>query len=396
MARIVKRTGSRGDISYLIRVSCGYTAAGHQITKSMTWHPEPGMTQRQMQRGAQCAALDFERRVHGGEIPETRGIRMCDFCREYMELKAPQLSPTMRGYYRRVIEDMILPELGHMKLADIRPLHVQHFITSLEERPRRGVKGEHLSAASVHRYFTVLKSVMAAADKLGYIASNPTVSSRLNLPPIDEPEVEVFSERECAAMLSALEEEPLMWQLLINLAVVTGARRGELCALRWENIDTERRSVRICGSSYRLKGGQVQVKSPKTRKSVRTVTFDEYCGQLLLRWRDEQLRLSALPDAPGHDEGWVFTDSTGGPIDPVRPTEWFAQFQKRHGIPYHKFHSLRHTSGTLLLTRGTNIKTVASRLGHTQLSTVNRYVHSLESADMAAAASFDRMRRNAL
>lgn len=394
MARIIKRTGKNGDIAYLIRVSCGYDAAGKQITKSTTWHPPAGMAGRQAEREAERAAFEFERSVRGAGAENLTNIKLCDFCQDYMEMKRPLLSPTVYIDYQRVINELILPTLGHMRVRDIRPVHVQRFVGVLQNTPRRGKSGQPLSASSVHRYFTVLKSIMAAAYKLGYTDTNPTASARLTLPPVDEPEVAVFTEDECAQLLEALEDEPLMWRLFINLAVVTGARRGELCAFRWENIDLRRQSIRIVASNYRLSGGEVQTKTPKTKKSVRTVTFDEYCAVLLRKWREEQEAARNRMEDAWQEGGWVFTRADGSPVVPVSTSEWFEHFQKRHGIPHHKFHSLRHTSGTLLLLRGTNIKTVASRLGHTQLTTVNRYVHALEQADIAAAASFDALRRD--
>ena len=87
-------------------------------------------------------------------------------------------------------------------------------------------------------------------------------------------------------------------------------------------------------------------------------------------------------------EGYLFTQWNGKQMNPQTPTRQFAKFLDRHGIPHRKFHALRHTSATLLLANGTNIKTVASRLGHTQLSTTNRYVHALRDADEAAAQTF--------
>ena len=394
MARIVKRTGKKGDTAYLIRVSCGYDAAGKQITKSMTWHPSPGMSAKQMEREVAKVALDFERSICGGEVSAMNHMKLCDFCIDYMAMKEPLLSPSVYRYYQDVIDRHIIPAMGHMRLKDIRPVHVQAFITRLQNHPCRNDPDKRLATSSIHRYFTVLKSIMATAYKLDYTASNPTDSAKLTLPLIDEPEVAVFSESEAARMLAALETEPLMWQVLINLAVVTGARRGELCAFRWENIDMERRIVRIVGSNYRLAGGDVQTKAPKTKKSVRTVSFDAYCAMLLQQWKEEQAVLRRKSGGVWQDGGWVFTRSDGGAINPVTPTNWFTHFQRRHGISHHKFHSLRHTSGTLLLLRGTNIKTVASRLGHTQLSTVNRYVHALEEADIAAAATFDLLRQS--
>ena len=394
MARIEKRTGKKGDVSYLIRVSCGYDATGKQITKSKTWRPHPELSPRQVEKEVSAVALDFERSIRQGDVCEMSSIKLCDFCKEYLAVKEALFSPSVYLYYQTVIDQRILPTLGHMRVRDIRPLHVQHFISFLQNQPLRQDTEKHLSPASVHRYFTVLRSIMAMAYKLGYCASNPTESAKLTLPTIEEPEVAVFSESEAARMLAALETEPLMWQVLINLAVVTGARRGELCAFRWENIDLERRKVRIVGSNYRLSGSSVQTKAPKTKKSVRTVSFDDYCAHLLKLWQAEQRQQQEAAGESWKEEGWVFTRSDGGPIHPDSPTGWFRHFQHRHGIAHHKFHALRHTSGTLLLLRGTNIKTVASRLGHTQLSTVNRYVHALEEADIAAADTFNLLRQS--
>ena len=76
---------------------------------------------------------------------------------------------------------------------------------------------------------------------------------------------------------------------------------------------------------------------------------------------------------------------------PTTPTQWFGKFQKRNGLPHRKFHALRHTSATLLLSNGTNIKNVATRLGHTQLKTTNRYVHAVEQAERDAANTFENL-----
>lgn len=77
------------------------------------------------------------------------------------------------------------------------------------------------------------------------------------------------------------------------------------------------------------------------------------------------------------------------PMYPTTPTQWFAKFLKRNGLPHRKFHALRHTSATLLLSNGTNIKNVATRLGHTQLKTTNRYVHAVEQVERQAANTLE-------
>ena len=89
----------------------------------------------------------------------------------------------------------------------------------------------------------------------------------------------------------------------------------------------------------------------------------------------------------GSVDNWIFTKYDGSNMHITTPTQSLSDFLKRNRLPHIKFHALRHTSATLLLLNGTNIKNVAARLGHSQLSTTNRYVHAIEEADRAAADS---------
>ena len=149
-------------------------------------------------------------------------------------------------------------------------------------------------------------SLMKSAYNLGLIGINPAERERITLPKLEEEQTEIFTEQELDDLLQALEDEPLMFRLLIHMALNTGCRRGELMGLN-------------------------------------------------------------------------------KPMYPTTPTQWFSKFQKRNDLPHRKFHALRHTSATLLLSNGTNIKNVATRLGHTQLKTTNRYVHAVEQAERQAA-----------
>ena len=390
MATIQKRTGKSGT-SYLIRVSAGYGSDGKQIIKSKTWRPAVGMTEKQAERELRRVAAEFERRIENGDIADTSNLRLADFCKQYLALSKTTLSPTTYSYYVRTIDSLIIPSLGHMKLTAIHPIHVQQFIQALQEPSARSDGNGTLSASSVRRYFTVLKSIMARAYKLGLIDRNPTDTARLDLPKIKEEEVEVFSKEEAAHLMSCLEGEPLMYRVLIHLAIVTGARRGELVALKWEHIDQKRKTIKIIQSNYKLKGEEIKTKSPKTQKSTREMSIPDYLISMLNDLRREQMVEALQLGDAWHNEGWIFTQWNGEPMYPTTPTWWLSKFQERHNIPHRKFHALRHTSGTLLLSSGTNIKTVASRLGHTQLSTTNRYLHSLAESDAAAAASFENL-----
>jgi Site-specific recombinase XerD len=388
MASITKRINKSG-VSYLIRVSAGYDMVGKQIVKTMTWRPEANMTERQAEKELTKVSVAFERDVENGGVSLSAKLKLTDFCDQYLTMSKGSLSPQTYKRYSELIETIIKPALGHMKLKDIRPIHVQRFIQELEGLLT--ANGQPVAASTVQRYFVAFKSIMGKAYKLGLISNNPTDTARLELPKVEVPEVEVFTKTEVEHLLEYLEDEPIMYRALIHLAIVTGARRGELVALKWEHINACTKSISIVQSNYKLAGEEIKTKSPKTRRSVREIAVPQYVLDILNKLHLEQMKKAQELGDVWHNDGWIFTQWNGEPMYPTTPTLWFDKFQKRHEIPHHKFHALRHTSATLLLTDGANIKTVAARLGHTQLSTTNRYVHALSEADVAAADSFSSL-----
>lgn len=401
MATIQKR----GD-SYRIRVSSGYDNKGKQIIQTSTWKPIPGMTDKQIEKELNRITVEFESKVNDGDYMNESKMRLADFCPKYLEIVKDKLSPTTHSYYQRIIKDFIIPALGHIKLKDIKPLHVQMFIKNLSADDLCRVKKKEImsdgevktvitkkkfAASSIRRYYVVLQSILHSASKLGLIASNPAASDKIDLPPLEPPETQIFTKEEATDMLDCLSREPIMYQVLINLAIVTGCRRGELVALKWSDIVFKADTVSISKSNYKLKGEEIKTKQPKTTGSIRMISIPEFMIAMLKDYQTEQklTRLSIGNQWQG--DNWIFTQWNGAPMYPTTPTLWFDKFLKRNGLAHRKFHALRHTSATLLLSSGANIKTVGSRLGHNKLSTTNRYVHEVTSADVAAAQVFETM-----
>ncbi len=391
MANITRREGKNG-VSYRIKASCGYDRNGRQIVKSKTWKPSEGMTKRQIEKELNRVAVEFENKVVNGMVADSSSIKLADFCDEYLKIAKDTLSPTTLEFYKNVIDSRIIPSLGHMKLNAIKPIHAQQFIGELlEDGARADGKGESLSASTVKRYFTVLKSIMARAYKLELIDRNPTETAKLDMPEVEETEIEIFTKEEAAHVLACLKSEPTAFQVLIHLAIVMGCRRGELVALKWNAINFKSNVITVKASNYKLKGQETKTKVPKTKKSIREIAIPEYLTELLKKYRAEQLETQRELGDKWNAEGWIFTQWNGKAMNPQTPSKQFSKFLARHGIPHRKFHALRHTSATFLLVSGTNIKNVASRLGHTQLSTTNRYVHALRDADEAAAKTFESL-----
>lgn len=385
MATIRKRKSS-----YQITVSCGYDLNGKQIRRTMTYTPEPNMTAKQIEKEVQRQAVLFEEQCNNGTAAADGRMKLADYVPVYLENAKHRLSPVVFEKYNRMLDICIIPMLGHMKLKDIKPIHIQKFVNALEERDTHldGTDGK-LSSSTVRRYYTMLQSILHSAYKLGLIGINPADSDRITLPKLEEQATEIFTDDELAKLLDCLENEPLQYKLLIHLALNTGCRRGELVGLKWEDVNYKTGILRVCRSNYKLTGDtEIKSKTTKTGKS-RAIMLPPYMLTMLKQFKAEQAQYQLSLGDRWSGDNWIFTQADGKPMYPTTPTQWFSKFLKRYDLEHKKFHALRHTSATLLLSNGTNIKNVAARLGHTQLKTTNRYVHAVEQAEKEAANTFE-------
>lgn len=378
--------------SYQITVSCGYDINNKQIRRTMTYTPEKGMTAKQIEKEVQRQAVLFEEQCQSGTVSTDGRMKLAEFVPIYLENAKHRLSPVVYEKYKRMLDICIIPMLGHMKLKDIKPIHVQKFVNALENRETHldGTGGK-LSSSTVRRYYTMVQSVLHSAYKLGLIGVNPADSDRITLPKIDEQTTEIFSDEELAKLLDCLESEPLQYKLLIHLALNTGCRRGELVGLKWGDVNYKTGVLTISRSNYKLTGDtEIKSKATKTGKS-RAIMLPPYCLAMLKQFKAVQAQTQLTLGDRWQGDNWIFTQADGKPMYPTTPTQWFSKFLKRNGLEHKKFHALRHTSATLLLSNGTNIKNVASRLGHSQLKTTNRYVHAVEQAEREAANTFEAL-----
>ena len=300
MASITKRKDS-----YFIAVSCGYDQNGRQIRRTMTYKPEPNMTEKQIQKEVQRQAVLFEEQVRNGQVSTDGRLKLADFVPVYLETAKQRLSPYVYERYTHILDLGIIPALGHLKLRDIRPLHIQRFIDDLSKRETHldGKPGK-LSPSTIRRYYTMVSSLMKSAYKLGLIGINPAERERITLPKLEEEQTEIFTEEELDEMLKALESEPLMFRLLIHMALNTGCRRGELMGLKWSDIDFKTGVLTISRSNYKLTGdADIKSKSTKTGRS-RTLVLPPYCLCMLRCYRSEQ-EGRRQADVPHHADAVV-------------------------------------------------------------------------------------------
>ena len=384
MARIEPRKNKQGKVvSYRIRVYRGYSDTGEKLKPyETTWKVPDGWTEKRIQKEVQKVAADFENRCQQGEVSAEQDMKLSKFCGMYLNLVKNSLAPRTLEAYGDYIDKLIIPALGHMKLSEIKPVHVQRFVQMLAETPKPNRKLP--SAATVKRKLVCLQSIMRQAVKLGIIASSPADAKKLTLPKVVQPEVEIFSKQEASAIVEALQNEPLQFQVCIQLAIISGARLGELVALKFSDADCENHKVLFQRSAYKLRGKPTATKPPKDY-DVRIVSVTPEVSALIQLLKEEKQHIAEELGTAWHDEGWLFTQWDGTEMHVQTPSKQFKKFLMKNGFTIRKFHCLRHTSATLLIYSGVNLQQVKSRLGHSSISTTQRYLHAVKDADTEAA-----------
>jgi integrase len=174
------------------------------------------------------------------------------------------------------------------------------------------------------------------------------------------------------------------------IALALGLRRGELLGLRWADVDLPRRQLRIWQTLQRVRGEGVVFGPPKSRSSKRVLTMPELVVRALTEHRQLQREDKRAAGAEWIDLGLVFTTDSGRHVEPRNLNTAFVRLIARSGVRPIRFHDLRHTCATLLLSRGVSARMVMDVLGHSQIAvTMNVYGHVIPAMQHEAAGHMD-------
>jgi integrase len=197
-----------------------------------------------------------------------------------------------------------------------------------------------------------------------------------------------------AILLDAIRETRLYWPVLLALA--TGMRRGEILALRWKNVDLEKKTVRVVESLEQTKKG-IRFKAPKTNRT-RAVLLPEYAVEELQKRKEKQAEELADLKIDQTQETLVCARYDGKPIWPSSVThEFYKAMKKLPDLPRVRFHDLRHSHATQLLAAGIHPKIAQERLGHSTISTtLDLYSHATDTMQDEAAVKLDTAFRAAI
>lgn len=383
MANIQKRGNS-----YRIKVSCGYSSDGKQIIQSKTWRPEPGMTERQIEKELQRQVVHFEEACLKGNVVAT--IKFEDFARqwfkEYAEIHLKQR--TIEGYHQ--MEKRIYKAIGHIRLDKLTPRHIQQFIVDLcsaEREDGRNRNGGKLSTKTIKLYKSMISTICDYAVKMQMIPANPC--RNVTIPRVITPEKEFYTIEEAQQMLDLFRNEPdsnFKYVCFYTLAVYTGFRLGEMLGLEWKDVNFETNVIsvnRTCLYS-KVKGG-LYTETPKTQQSRRSLKVPQGVIDVLLRWKELQNIQRQRVGSKWIETDRIFTKWNGLTLDRSAPGYFYKQFCERTGMRYVTTHSMRHLNASLLINAGVDVKTVQSCLGHsTATTTLQIYAHSFQTAQAAA------------
>ena len=232
----------------------------------------------------------------------------------------------------------------------------------------------------MRHYHILLSKIFIDAIRIEVIYKNPL--QRVFAPKVKQRRIKL-EDTSLEDILQALEEEPIQYQVLINLTIGTGMRLGEVAGLEWRPIDFKRYLLQVNQSAQQITGKEIIIKYPKSQTSERNIALPESVLELLTTYKEVQKSYPPILNSPN----WVCKNPEGTHMKPNLLSDWFRRFLKRHNLRHMRFHDLRHLSATLSLQNGISPTNVAARLGHAKTSTtMNIYSHALRSIDVEAAS----------
>jgi integrase len=291
---------------------------------------------------------------------------------------ADTVRPTTFERYEQIVRVHIRPALGNLKLKNVTPAHVRGLYRDKLE--------VGLSPRTVRYIHVTLHKALKQAVADGLIPRNATVA--VNPPQVRKEEIRPLTAEQVKTLFEAVRGDRL--ESLYILAVHTGLRQGELLGLKWGDVDLEAGALHVRRTLTTPKGGPL-LTTPKTKGSRRTVKLSPTALEALRNHLERQLREIDQAGDLWRENGLIFASESGEPLNRhYITTHHFKPLLKRASLPEIRFHDLRHTCATLLLTKNVNPKVVSEMLGHATIAiTLDTYSHVLPNMQSEAAQAME-------
>jgi integrase len=299
---------------------------------------------------------------------------------EVLPMRRDRVRESTARQYQWMLLTHVIPRLGRVRLAELKPAHVQRMVSDME---RNG-----LSVSTSRQALSVLSGALKHAVRNEMIQRNPV--SLVDWPSKARSNAARGTDPETVRRLFA-EADKTRVGPLFRLAFTTGMRRGEILALRWEDVDLTAETIAVRGTLKRRPrsaGGPAwYIDAPKSAMSYRVVPLIPSLTRGLRAWRAalnaERLRAGAA----WHDNDLVFPTTVGTPMDPDNLSKMNKELCRRAGLPTMRFHDSRHTAATLLINEGVPLEVIQQLLGHSSAQVTNQIYAKIKEGPLRQAAN---------
>lgn len=373
----------RGKSSYEIRIDAGHDERGG---RRVVYRNVKG-TKRDAERELAAMAHAIETGAHA----EPSKLTVKAYLERWRDYMKARVAARTHERYAEIIDDRLIPAIGHHLLGKLRPLDVQGAYTAWMANGRVDGKGG-LSARTALHHHRVLREALQHAVRWQLVPRN--VADAVDPPRPARVEMRALTEADSAKLLAAAHGSRLYAPIAV--ALTTGLRRGELLGLRWSDVDLDGATLSVQQTLEQTRSG-ISFKAPKTAKSRRKIALPSVTVDVLRSHRAEQAKIRlAIGPAYGNRD-LVFAKLTGEPMDPHYLTDGVRTLTQGLELPRTRLHDLRHTHASQLLRANVHPKVVSERLGHAAIGiTLDTYSHVLPGMQEEAAAKVDSVLRAAI
>jgi integrase len=336
-----------------------------------------GKTRKEVQEKLRVA-LNEQRQGTLATGPQQTLKQYLEYWLEDVHKPAIRLSSYMQ--YRGILDKHIFPLLGHIQVQKLTPQQVQSFYARKEK--------EGLALGTIRTIHAVLHNALSHAVSINLVSRN--VSDVVNPPRLVKHERHPLTIEQAQKLLQHVQGHSL--EGLITVALATGMRRGELLGLRWQDIHFDTKSLQIQRTISRQRKKGIVESEPKTSRGRRNIILPPFAIEALKEHRTRQLEVRLKVGSAWEESNFVFCNGHGGFLEPSQLHMMFRNLLKEADLPQIRFHDLRHSAATMMLTMGVHPKVVQELLGHSSISlTLDTYSHVLPSMQQEAMDKLDAL-----
>ena len=293
-----------------------------------------------------------------------------EFMDDYLNLREKEggLALTTIAGYRDDVKNRLKPYIGGIRVPDLSPRHIRQWFGQMQE--------DGLSAKSIQNVYRLLHCAYEYAIENDIVEKNPC---KPKPPTVKKKHMDAYTEEEIKDILAKAKDTDVYLMLIILFN--TGLRRGEIAALRWSDIDLDKKTMFIRRNRV-IANGKVYEKDPKSESGKREIPLADALVQVLKEARDKDIEAF---DEDRASTGYVIHLPDGTPYKPDSISQKWDRFSKSNGIRYLNLHSIRHTVASQMIHKNVNCKAVQAIMGHADIKvTLDTYAHPYKEDEKAA------------